>query len=38
VLLGVFIIPVLFVLFQALQERLTGKPKHIEDHYELRSE
>jgi hydrophobic/amphiphilic exporter-1 (mainly G- bacteria), HAE1 family len=38
VLLGVFIIPVLFVLFQALQERLTGKPKHIIDNYELRSE
>jgi HAE1 family hydrophobic/amphiphilic exporter-1 len=27
VLLGVFIIPVLFVIFQALQERVTGKPK-----------
>jgi hydrophobic/amphiphilic exporter-1 (mainly G- bacteria), HAE1 family len=38
VLLGVFIIPVLFVIFQALQERFTGKPKHIQDKYELRSE
>ena len=27
VLLGVFIIPVLFVIFQSLQERITGKPK-----------
>ncbi len=26
VLLGVFIIPVLFVIFQALQERISGKP------------
>ena len=39
VLLGVFIIPVLFVIFQALQERMTGKPKAIRDKkYELRSE
>ena len=39
VLLGVFIIPVLFVIFQALQERITGKPKSIrEKKYELRSE
>jgi HAE1 family hydrophobic/amphiphilic exporter-1 len=39
VLLGVFIIPVLFVMFQALQERITGKPKAIRDKkYELRSE
>jgi HAE1 family hydrophobic/amphiphilic exporter-1 len=39
VLLGVFIIPVLFVIFQALQERVTGKPKAIrEKKYELRSE
>ncbi len=38
VLLGVFIIPVLFVIFQALQEKVVGKPKHIKDHYELRSE
>ncbi|MEO6149794.1 MAG: efflux RND transporter permease subunit, partial [Mucilaginibacter sp.] len=27
VLLGVFVIPVLFVIFQALQERVTGVPK-----------
>ncbi len=39
VLLGVFIIPVLFVIFQALQEKVTGKPKTIrEKKYELRSE
>jgi HAE1 family hydrophobic/amphiphilic exporter-1 len=38
VLLGVFIIPVLFVIFQAMQERVTGKPKHVRDKYELRSE
>jgi hydrophobic/amphiphilic exporter-1 (mainly G- bacteria), HAE1 family len=39
VLLGVFIIPVLFVIFQALQERVTGKPKALrEKKYELRSE
>jgi HAE1 family hydrophobic/amphiphilic exporter-1 len=29
VILGVFIIPVLFIIFQSLQERLTGKPKTI---------
>jgi hydrophobic/amphiphilic exporter-1 (mainly G- bacteria), HAE1 family len=38
VLLGVFIIPVLFVIFQALQEKVTGKPKPIREKYELRSE
>ncbi|HEY4965937.1 MAG TPA: efflux RND transporter permease subunit [Puia sp.] len=39
VLLGVFIIPVLFVVFQSLQEKVTGKPKSIrEKKYELRSE
>ncbi len=39
VLLGVFIIPVLFVIFQSLQERITGKPKALRDKkYELRSE
>jgi hydrophobic/amphiphilic exporter-1 (mainly G- bacteria), HAE1 family len=27
VILGVFIIPVLFVIFQSLQEKITGKPK-----------
>ena len=30
VLLGVFIIPVLFVIFQYLQEKITRKPKQIE--------
>ena len=30
VLLGVFIIPVLFVIFQYLQEKITGKPKQAE--------
>ena len=29
VVLGLFIIPVLFVIFQGLQERVTGKPKRI---------
>jgi HAE1 family hydrophobic/amphiphilic exporter-1 len=29
VVLGLFIIPVLFVIFQGLQERITGKPKPI---------
>jgi len=39
VLLGVFIIPVLFVIFQGLQEKVTGKPKPLRDKkYELRSE
>ncbi len=39
VLLGVFIIPVLFVIFQSLQERITGKPKSIRDNkFELKSE
>jgi HAE1 family hydrophobic/amphiphilic exporter-1 len=39
VLLGVFIIPVLFVIFQALQEKVTGAPKSIrEKKYELKSE
>jgi HAE1 family hydrophobic/amphiphilic exporter-1 len=39
VLLGVFIIPVLFVIFQALQEKVTGVPKSIRDKkYELKSE
>ena len=31
VLLGVFIIPVLFVIFQYLQEKVTGKPKESID-------
>jgi HAE1 family hydrophobic/amphiphilic exporter-1 len=30
VVLGVFIIPVLFVIFQYLQEKVTRKPKHVE--------
>jgi hydrophobic/amphiphilic exporter-1 (mainly G- bacteria), HAE1 family len=38
VLLGVFIIPVLFVIFQSLQEKATGKPKPVREKYELRSE
>jgi HAE1 family hydrophobic/amphiphilic exporter-1 len=38
VLLGVFIIPVLFVIFQALQEKVAGKQKPIREKYELRSE
>ena len=31
VILGVFIIPVLFVIFQYLQEKITGKPKQKEE-------
>jgi HAE1 family hydrophobic/amphiphilic exporter-1 len=38
VILGVFIIPVLFVIFQALQEKIVGKPKPIREKYELKSE
>ncbi len=38
VLLGVFIIPVLFVVFQFLQEKITGKPIPGGGTYELRSE
>ena len=33
-LFGVFVIPVLFVIFQALQERITGKPKEKENNNE----
>jgi hypothetical protein len=29
VVLGVFIIPVLFIIFQHLQEKITGTPKVI---------
>jgi HAE1 family hydrophobic/amphiphilic exporter-1 len=29
VILGLFIIPVLYVIFQSLQEKITGKPKRI---------
>jgi hydrophobic/amphiphilic exporter-1 (mainly G- bacteria), HAE1 family len=38
VLLGVFIIPVLFVIFQYLQEKATGIPKSVSTPFELRSE
>jgi hydrophobic/amphiphilic exporter-1 (mainly G- bacteria), HAE1 family len=38
VVLGVFIIPILFVIFQTLQEKVTGQPKHVKDHFELKSE
>jgi len=31
VVLGVFIIPVLFVIFQWLQEKIVGKPKQVEE-------
>ena len=31
VLLGVFIIPVLFVIFQWIQEKFTGPPKQTDD-------
>jgi HAE1 family hydrophobic/amphiphilic exporter-1 len=30
-LLGVFVIPILFVIFQGLQERISGVPKEIEE-------
>jgi HAE1 family hydrophobic/amphiphilic exporter-1 len=29
VILGLFIIPVLFVIFQGLQERISGKPEPV---------
>jgi HAE1 family hydrophobic/amphiphilic exporter-1 len=35
VALGVFIIPVLFILFQHLQEKITGKPKLIIEPHQL---
>jgi HAE1 family hydrophobic/amphiphilic exporter-1 len=38
VILGVFIIPVLFVIFQFLQEKVVGKPKPLRTKYELKSE
>ncbi len=38
VFLGVFIIPVLFVIFQYLQELVVGKPKPLREKYELKSE
>jgi HAE1 family hydrophobic/amphiphilic exporter-1 len=38
VFLGVFVVPVLFVIFQYLQEKLVGKPKPLREKYELKSE
>jgi HAE1 family hydrophobic/amphiphilic exporter-1 len=38
VILGVFVIPVLFVIFQYLQEKVVGKPKPLRVKYELKSE
>ena len=38
VILGVFIIPVLFVIFQYFQEKVAGKPKPLREKYELKSE
>jgi len=38
VILGVFIVPVLFVIFQHLQEKVVGKPKPLREKYELKSE
>ena len=32
--LGVFVIPVLFIVFQTLQERISGKPKNIVPEFE----
>ena len=37
VLLGVFIIPVLFVIFQSLQERISGKPFNVNEKIETDS-
>ncbi len=31
-LLGVFVIPILFIIFQGLQERISGVPKQIEEY------
>lgn len=31
-LLGVFVIPILFIIFQGLHERVAGAPKQIEEH------
>lgn len=30
-LVGVFVVPVLFIIFQGLQERISGKPKEEKD-------
>lgn len=38
VFLGVFIIPVLFVIFQYVQEKIVGIPKPLREKYELKSE
>jgi HAE1 family hydrophobic/amphiphilic exporter-1 len=38
VILGVFVIPVLFVIFQALQEKVSGKPKPKVEEKELELE
>ncbi len=38
VFLGVFIIPVLFVIFQYVQEKVVGVPKPLREKYELKSE
>ena len=35
VVLGLFIIPVLFIIFQSLQEKITGKPTVILPHHHL---
>ena len=35
VVLGLFIIPVLFIIFQSLQERITGKPTIVLPHHHL---
>lgn len=37
-ILGVFVIPVLFIVFQGLQERISGKPKTILPESELEAE
>ncbi len=37
-ILGVFVIPVLFIVFQGLQERISGKPKNILPESELEAE
>ncbi|HET8572812.1 MAG TPA: efflux RND transporter permease subunit [Edaphocola sp.] len=34
-ILGVFVVPMLFILFQWLQEKISGKPKAITQKYEL---
>lgn len=34
-ILGVFVVPILFILFQWLQEKISGKPKVIREKYEL---